>query len=249
MRRKLAAGNWKMNGSLAALGMISELNEAHKGSSCDIVICPPAPLLLPACRRSAGGVVEIGAQDCHSELKGAHTGDCSAALIAEMSASYTILGHSERRTAYSETDAFVASKAAAAQSAGLTAIICVGETLHDRETGNALDVISRQLSGSLPTEADCDLLVIAYEPIWAIGTGKIPTLVEIAEVHAAMRTLLTEKFGDVAKSIRLLYGGSVKPDNAGDIFGIPDVDGALVGGASLRTQDFSPIITALQHSC
>ena len=246
MRRKLAAGNWKMNGSPEALGMIGQLAASHGSGQCDIVLCPPATLLASAVTATSGTSVGIGAQDCHAEPKGAFTGDCSASLIAQTGATYVILGHSERRDAHGETDALVAAKITAAQAQGLTAILCVGESLDDREAGNALGVISDQLAGSLPEDVSAAQLVVAYEPIWAIGTGRIPTHDQIAEVHAALRQQLLSRFGEAAQTIRLLYGGSVKADNAAGIFGIADVDGALVGGASLSAEDFSPIVSALE---
>jgi triosephosphate isomerase len=248
MRRKLAAGNWKMNGTIAGLDMIHKLSAAHAQCPCDVVICPPSVLIVPALQNTVASPVAIGAQDCHTEDKGAHTGDIAAGMIAETGATYVIVGHSERRDAYGETDAQVAAKARAAQAAGLTAIVCIGESLEQRDAGEALEVIETQLDGSVPDGADCAKLVVAYEPIWAIGTGKIPTMEQIAEVHAAMRRQLRDRFGDAAESIRLLYGGSVKPGNAADIFALEDVDGALVGGASLKAEDFSPIITALAES-
>ena len=248
MRRKLAAGNWKMNGSGDALVMIADLGRAHSDGKCDIVICPPSPFLAQAAQIADGGAVAIGAQDCHPEPKGTFTGDSAAAMLAEAGANYIIVGHSERREAYGESDALVAAKASAALNCGLTAIICLGESLQEREAGDALPVISRQLSASVPDTDDCDKLVVAYEPIWAIGTGKTPTPDQIAEVHTALRKQLLDRFGDAAQNIRLLYGGSVKPDNAAAIFALPDVDGALVGGASLSTKDFSPIVTALANS-
>jgi len=248
MRRKLAAGNWKMNGSLTQLQMIEALDLAHPGGSVDVVLCPPAPLLQAAVQESADTTVEIGAQDCHDKDKGAHTGDVSATLIAEIGAAYVIVGHSERREAYGEDDARVAAKAQAAQHAGLIAIVCIGESLEQREAGEALDVIATQLEGSVPESSNAASLVVAYEPIWAIGTGEIPTMDQIAEVHALMRTQLRNRFGEEADGIRLLYGGSVKPSNAADIFALNDVDGALVGGASLAADDFSPIVAALSET-
>jgi triosephosphate isomerase len=248
MRRKLAAGNWKMNGSLASLEMLATLGTAHANSPCDIVICPPNPLLIPAVAAASGGPVEIGAQTCHALPKGAFTGDTSAGLIAETGARYVILGHSERREAYGESDVQVCAKAEAVQAAGLVAIVCLGESLAQREASKALPVITAQLAGSVPEGSTGATLVVAYEPIWAIGTGKIPTLAQIAEVHAQIRAELQARFGAAGNDIRLLYGGSVKPDNAADIFATADVDGALVGGASLTAEDFSPIIAALAAS-
>ena len=246
MRRKLAAGNWKMNGSLKDLEMIANLGKNFQNATCDIVICPPAVLVAPAVQISNKTNIDIGAQDCHPETTGAFTGDTAASMIADAGARYVIVGHSERRQAYNETDALTAAKATAAQSAGLHAVVCIGESLQERESGTALEVIEAQLKASIPDAADCERLVIAYEPIWAIGTGKIPTMEQIAEVHHLMRRLLHDRFGASANEIRLLYGGSVKPDNAAGIFALSDVDGALVGGASLSPQDFSPIISALQ---
>ena len=246
MRRKLAAGNWKMNGSIAGLDMIEKLKKAHHECACDVVVCPPAALIVPALDNTVGAPVMIGAQDCHAEEKGAHPGDISAGILANVGAKYVIVGHSERRAAYHETDAQVAAKAKAAQEAGLVAIVCIGESLEEREAGDALKVIDAQLKGSVPEGSTAASLVVAYEPIWAIGTGKIPSMEQIAEVHALMRNELRARFGEAAEGIRLLYGGSVKPDNAADIFALDDVDGALVGGASLKAEDFSPIITALE---
>lgn len=248
MRRKLAAGNWKMNGSIPGLDMIGALKLKHPECPCDVLLCPPAPLLTHALQNTAGSPIFIGAQDCHAETTGAHTGDHSAGMIAEIGATHVIVGHSERREAYGETDAQVAAKARAAQEAGLTAIVCIGESLAQREAGEALDVIKTQLEGSVPDGSTAASLVVAYEPIWAIGTGKIPTMEQIADVHALMRAELRGRFGDDAEGVRLLYGGSVKPGNAADIFALDDVDGALVGGASLRAEDFSPIIEALAAS-
>lgn len=245
MRRKLAAGNWKMNGSLAKLEMLTALAKAHPAPTCEILICPPAHLILPAAQRCGNAPLTIGGQHCHAETKGAHTGDISADMLREAGAAYVILGHSERREAYGETDAQVAAAAAAAQAAGLVPIVCLGESEAQRDAGDALEVIGRQLAGSVPDGSTGDTVVIAYEPIWAIGTGKIPTMDQIAEVHALMRRDLVARFGAAGEGIRLLYGGSVKAANAADIFAVPEVDGALVGGASLTVDDFSPIIAAL----
>lgn len=248
MRRKMAAGNWKMNGTQASLEVLDRLKTAHVDSSCDIVICPPNPLLIPAADRCTGSSVAIGAQDCHAEFKGAFTGDTSAEMIADSGATYAIVGHSERREAYGDTDAQVCAKATAVQNGGLVAIVCIGESLAQREAGEALPVLKSQLAGSVPAGSNGANLVVAYEPIWAIGTGKIPTLDQIAEVHMALREELVGRFGAEGGNIRLLYGGSVKPGNAADIFATSDVDGALVGGASLKAEDFSPIIDALATS-
>ncbi|XDA96488.1 triose-phosphate isomerase [Sulfitobacter sp. LCG007] len=249
MRRKLAAGNWKMNGSQGALSELNELAARHPDSPVEILVCPPFPYLLPAAALSEAGPVRIGAQDCHAEAKGAFTGDISAEMIADCGATHVIVGHSERRAEHHESDEMVRAKAAAAQAAGLVAIVCLGESLEEREGGRTLDVIRRQLAGSVPQGSTGETLVVAYEPIWAIGTGKVPTLEQIGEVHADMRAQLVERFGeDQGNAVLLLYGGSVKPGNAAEIFAVGDVDGALVGGASLKAADFSPIVTALAQS-
>ncbi len=247
MRRKLAAGNWKMNGTGAALAELAALAESHSAPAADILICPPATLLSRAAEAARG--IAIGGQDCHAKASGAHTGDLSAAMLKDAGASAVILGHSERRADHGETDAQVCAKAEAAMAEGLTAVICIGETLAEREAGNTLKVAGTQLAGSVPANATGANTVIAYEPVWAIGTGKVPTLEQIAEVHDFLRAELTARFGaDTADSIRLLYGGSVKPSNAAEIFAVSNVDGALVGGASLKAADFSPIISALEAS-
>ena len=246
MRRKLAAGNWKMNGTTAALSELDVLQDAARGAA-EVLICPPATLIASAAAKA--GDIAIGGQDCHSEASGAHTGDVSADMLKDAGASYVILGHSERRANHGETDALVAYKTKAAWAAGLTAIVCVGETLDERDTGKTLDVIGRQLAASLPDDITAGNSVIAYEPVWAIGTGKVPTLEQIGEVHDFLRAELTNRFGaETAEGIRLLYGGSVKPGNAAEIFGVSNVDGALVGGASLKARDFSGIISALEQA-
>ncbi|VDS09934.1 Triosephosphate isomerase [Paracoccus haematequi] len=242
--RKLAAGNWKMNGDLAALAEIDALVAAHPTPGCDVLICPPAVLIHPMKARIGRAAIAVGGQDCHARTSGAHTGDIAAAQLRDAGATHVILGHSERRADHGETDAAVAAKAAAAHAAGLVAIICVGETEAQRDAGRTLTVIAAQLDGSIPEGATASNTVIAYEPVWAIGTGRTPTGDQIAEVHALMRERLTGKVADAA-GVRLLYGGSVKPGNAAEIFAIPHVDGALVGGASLKAVDFGPIIAAL----
>lgn len=242
---KLAAGNWKMNGLEDSLGEIDALVAAHPAPGCDVLLCLPATLLSRAAGHIAGTPVMIGGQDCHPAASGAHTGDLSGAMLADAGASYVILGHSERRADHGETDAVVAAKAVAAATAGLTPIICVGETLDEREAGTTLDVVSTQLAGSVP--AALGNVVIAYEPVWAIGTGKVPTLEQIGEVHAFIRAQLQGMGATFsADATPILYGGSVKPTNAAEIFAVPDVDGALVGGASLKAADFSGIIAALE---
>lgn len=244
MRRKLAAGNWKMNGSLAALAELDAIAAAPAGD-IERVICPPAPYLAAAAQRCAGTPLEIGAQDCHAEASGAHTGDISAKMLAETGARHVILGHSERRAAYRETCASVRAKSIAAHAAGLAPIICLGESQSEREAGAAQSVIARQLKDSLPDSVDASF-IIAYEPIWAIGSGLSATPQDIAEIHSAIRAGLTARFGSrVATQIRILYGGSVKPDNAAATFAARDVDGALIGGASLKASDFNAIVAHL----
>ena len=245
--RKLAAGNWKMNGTLASLDQLDAIADTAEAASCDVLICPPAVLIHPMVARVAASAVMIGGQDCHNAASGAHTGDVAAVQLRDAGATHVILGHSERRTDHAETDAVVRAKAQAAHQAGLVAIICVGETGAEREAGKTLDVIASQLAGSLPENATAKNTVIAYEPVWAIGTGLIPTDEQIAEVHARLRADLSELLSDGA-DVSLLYGGSVKGSNAEQIFAIPHVNGALVGGASLKADDFIPIITALGNA-
>lgn len=243
MRRKLAAGNWKMNGLAADAAVVRALEVSHAAASVDILICPPATLI--ASLATTSDIVALGGQDCHADEKGAHTGDISATMLADAGARYVILGHSERREDHGERDADVAAKVRAAMAAGLTPLICCGESLSQREGGETLDVIGAQLVGSIPDGVDGNL-VVAYEPIWAIGTGKIPTIEQIGEVHDFIRKTLVDRFGPAGDAMRLLYGGSVKPGNAAEIFAVSNVDGALVGGASLTAEDFSPIIAALE---
>lgn len=245
--RKLAAGNWKMNGTAAELAEVDALVAAHGTPSVDILLCPPATLLSRMSDR-AGDTIATGGQDCHANVSGAHTGDIAADMLVDAGAGYVILGHSERRTDHGETDAIVAAKSTAAYNAGLIAVICVGETEGQRDAGDTLNVIAAQLVNSVPDAANGANTVIAYEPVWAIGTGRVPTLDQIAEVHDKMRADLVARFGETAKDMRLLYGGSVKPSNADEIFAIANVDGALVGGASLKANDFSAIITALENA-
>ncbi|MEO9863404.1 MAG: triose-phosphate isomerase [Yoonia sp.] len=247
MRRKLAAGNWKMNGTPAELAELTALTQTHDTPTVDVLICPPSTLIAQAANTVADHKVAIGGQDCHANTQGAHTGDISADMLAAAGATYVITGHSERRTDHGETDAQIAAKSQAAYDAKLTAVICIGETLGEREDGTTLAVLDTQLAGSVPDTATAANTVIAYEPVWAIGTGKVPTLDQIAEVHAHIRTRLTARFSD-GDQFSVLYGGSVKGSNAADIFAVPDVDGALVGGASLTAADFSPIITALENA-
>ena len=243
MARKLAAGNWKMNGTGADLAEVAALRDALP-AGVEVVLCPPATL-LHRMAVLAQGRIALGGQDCHAAPAGAHTGDIAAAMLAEAGARYVVLGHSERRADHGETDAQVAAKAAAALAAGLTPVVCVGETEAQRDAGATLAVVTAQLAGSIPAGADPARLVVAYEPVWAIGTGRTPTGTEIAEVHAALRAALGQRFGAAAGDVPLLYGGSVKPANAAAIFALPEVDGALVGGASLKAADFAPIVAAL----
>jgi len=245
MRRKLAAGNWKMNGGSAELAEIRALIGQPGPSHTDILICPPATLIDRM--RALVGVapIALGGQDCHAAASGAHTGDIAAGMLADAGASHVILGHSERRQDHGERDADVRAKTAAAWTAGLVAVVCIGETLAQREAGETLAVNATQLAGSIPDGATGRNTVIAYEPVWAIGTGLTPTLDQIAEVHDLLRAELAARFGTASEDIRLLYGGSVKPGNAADIFAVSNVDGALVGGASLKAADFGAIIAAL----
>ncbi len=247
MRRKLAAGNWKMNGTGAALAELKQLTAKHPSPSVDILICPSATLLHRAAEMVEGTGVSVGGQDCHAEHSGAHTGDVSAEMLQDAGATAVILGHSERRVDHGEQNEDVRAKARSVMDQGLKAIICVGESLEQREAANTLDIIGGQMSGSIPDQSTGENLIVAYEPIWAIGTGKVPTLEEIGEVHDFIRARLERRFGEgVGRSVRLLYGGSVKPSNAAEIFGVSNVDGALVGGASLKAADFSGIIEALE---
>lgn len=208
---------------------------------CELLICPPATLLMSAAHILLGSAVALGGQDCHTKMTGAHTGDVSAAMLRDVGCSYVIVGHSERRTDHGETDALVQAKAAAGHAAGLTAIVCIGETEAERDSGKTLDVLARQIAGSVPAGAKAADTVIAYEPVWAIGTGRTPTSAEIAAAHRHIRERLAARIGAEAQATRLLYGGSVKPSNAAEILRLDDVDGALVGGASLNAADFAAI--------
>lgn len=238
--RKLVAGNWKMNGSLAALAELDPIAAAAKAlPTVDVAICPPFTLIAPAVARVP---LAIGAQDCHGQPKGAHTGCVSAAMLVEVGAKLAIVGHSERRADQHETDAEVQAKAAAAIAAGLTAIVCVGETEAERDAGRAVTVVEGQLEGSIPFDGTGATLVVAYEPVWAIGTGRTPSTGDVAEMHAAIRAKLSVLLGGEGAKVRILYGGSVKPDNAQELLSVADVDGALVGGASLTAAQFVPII-------
>ncbi len=244
-RRPLVAGNWKMNGlraSVAELAKIVAGAPALRGKA-DLMICPPATLVMEFVR-AAGGAVAIGAQDCHPAPSGAFTGDIAAEMIADLGATAVIVGHSERRTLHHETDAEVRRKAQAAWRAGLTAILCVGETNEERTAGRALDVVGHQLADSVPDGATAARLIIAYEPVWAIGTGRTPTAFDVAEVHGFIRDQLRTRFGGAGEGMRLLYGGSVKPANARELVSVANVDGALVGGASLKAEEFLAIAGA-----
>lgn len=248
MRKTLIAGNWKMNGLRADL---PEIQAMAKGATpalrakVDLLVCPPATLVFTAAAVCIGSGIAIGAQDCHANASGAHTGDLSAAMLFDAGASAIIVGHSERRTDHAETDAAVKAKAEAVLGQGMVAIICVGETRKEREAGKALAVVRRQVRGSVPAGANADRIVIAYEPVWAIGTGLTPTLDDIAEMHADIRrTLKSVLAKGEAEKTRILYGGSVKPSNAAEILALADVDGALVGGASLKAADFLAIAGA-----
>lgn len=247
--RRLVAGNWKMNGSKASLIELEELKNQIGGiTDVDVAVCPPATLISRAATMMSNSGVAIGGQDCHPRASGAHTGDIAAEMLADAGARMVIVGHSERRADHREDDALVRAKAEAAWRAELMAILCVGETEAQRKGGQTLEVVSRQLAGSVPDGASAEWLTIAYEPVWAIGTGLTPTTDDIAEVHAHIRAALVQRFGDGGGAIRILYGGSVKPDNAREIFGVPGVDGALVGGASLKAADFLAIIKAARPS-
>jgi len=247
LRRKLVAGNWKMNGSIALLGELPAIAEAARAAGgVDVAICPPFSLIAPALTRSGG--LTIGAQDCHAAASGAHTGCVSVAMIKEAGARLAICGHSERRADQHESDEAVRAKAAAALKGGLIAIVCVGESEGQRAAGGHVALVEAQLAGSLPDDWEEGELVIAYEPIWAIGTGKVATPADVAEMHAAIRAALVARYGDRGARIRILYGGSVKAENAAELFAVADVDGALVGGASLSAEQFVPIIEAAAAS-
>jgi triosephosphate isomerase (TIM) len=244
-RRPLVAGNWKMNGLLAdgpeRARALQGLVEEHDNPKAEIVVCPPATLLAPLAEILRGGDIGLGAQDCHPAEAGAYTGDISAAMLAELGCSHVILGHSERRRDHGETSAQVAEKVGAAQSRDLTAIVCLGETLEERDAGRTLAVVETQLADSLPAGADAGRLVVAYEPVWAIGTGRTATTEQVAEVHDHLRGLLAAR-GAAFDAVRLLYGGSVNSVNAQSLMTVETVDGALVGGASLKVEEFWAII-------
>ncbi len=231
-----------MNGLGASLSEVRAMVDgAAVLGSVDLAICPPATLAAKVGDVIKGSGIALGGQDCHAEKAGAFTGDLSAEMWADIGAQYVIVGHSERRTLHGETDAAVSAKASAVLRAGLTPIICIGESLAERDEGRTLAVIGGQLAGSVPAAAGESTVVIAYEPVWAIGTGRTPTIAQVAEVHGFIQKTLSDRFGDAGKAIRLLYGGSVKPDNAKELMAVAGVDGALVGGASLKAADFLKI--------
>lgn len=244
--KPLVAGNWKMNGLRDSLPEIKAIAEGVEALSdtIDALICPPATLLYVSTALCDGTALMIGAQDCRAEASGAFTGDLSAEMIADCMGTHVIVGHSERRTLHGETDATVRAKAEAAFRAGLTAIVCIGETEAERKSGQTLDVLGRQLAGSLPDAATAEDTVVAYEPVWAIGTGLTPTTADVAEAHDFIRTTLVKRFGAEGQGMRILYGGSVKPGNAAELMAVAHVDGALVGGASLKASDFLAICAA-----
>ena len=248
MRRTLAAGNWKMNGDAAMLAALQQLQAPGGDNAPDILLCPPSTLLVQAVAASENSPVRIGGQDCHTAASGAHTGDVSAAMIKATGASAVLVGHSERRADHGETNADVRAKVEAAWGADLLAILCIGESEAERMGDDTLDIIAAQLEASLPDGATGTNTVIAYEPIWAIGTGRVPTLDQIVETHDMIRARLTARFATQGAAIRILYGGSGKPSNAAEIFTAENVDGALVGGASLKVADIQPIIDALAAS-
>ena len=244
-RRALIAGNWKMNmlrseGEALAAALASGFSASAK---MDMLVCPPATLIAPVADTLSGSSISLGGQDCHMNKSGAHTGDIAAAMIKDLGADYVIVGHSERRADHGESDGAVKSKAAAALAVGLAPIICVGETEAQRDAGKAEAVVGNQICGSVPEGASEDTVVIAYEPVWAIGTGRTPTIDDIAAMHARMRAVAADMLGG-ARKVRLIYGGSVKPGNAKEILALEDVDGALVGGASLKPEDFLAIAEA-----
>ena len=247
-RRPLVAGNWKMNGLRASAAELTDIINGARDltATVDLMVCLPATLILQfaAHTASVGSPLVIGAQDCHAQASGAFTGDISAEMLKDAGAAAVIVGHSERRTYHKETDGDVRAKASAAWRAGLLAIVCVGETRAEREGGRARAVVERQLDGSLPDGATPETLVVAYEPVWAIGSGLTPTAADVAEMHGAIRARLSARFGEAGQGIRILYGGSVKPSNAKELMSVADVDGALVGGASLKASEFLVIAGA-----
>jgi triosephosphate isomerase len=244
--RPLVAGNWKMNGLRASLAELKAMLQGGRdlAGKVDLMVCPPATLLVEFAAAVAGSPVTVGAQDCSPETSGAFTGDISAEMLADAGATAVIVGHSERRTLHGETDDLVRRKALAAHRAGLAAIVCIGETRAQREARETIAVVRQQIDGSLPDQATAANLILAYEPVWAIGTGLTPTLADVAEVHGFLREGLTSRYGAAGQEIRILYGGSVKPSNAKELMAVDNVNGALVGGASLKAADFLAIAAA-----
>jgi len=242
-RRPLVAGNWKMNGLTTSLAELDRMIAAapRLAPKVDLMVCPPATLMAACAARAAGSALAIGGQDCRAEASGAFTGDISAEMLKDAGASAVIVGHSERRSLHHESDADVRAKALAARRAGLMAVVCVGESRDERVAGRTLDVVGAQIAGSLPDGTAAQTLVVAYEPVWAIGTGLTPTPADVAEVHGFIRGKLVERFGAAGEGMRILYGGSVKPSNAKELMAVADVDGALVGGASLKADEFLAI--------
>ena len=251
MQRKiLIAGNWKMNcllsdGIALAKDIANEVKKTEK-KECEFLVCPPFTLLTSVKKCLRGSKVHLGAQDCHMTEKGAHTGDISPFMLKDLGCSYVMVGHSERRADHNETDEIICQKAEQAHKAGLNTIICIGETEEQRDAGKTIDVCTKQILGSVPQGSTAKNTIIAYEPVWAIGTGKTPTAADVQEVHAAIRKVVAKKLGkSVANKMRLLYGGSVKPSNAAELLALPDVDGGLIGGASLKSSDFMGIASSV----
>ena len=240
--RPLIAGNWKMNMDLAASESLAKdlLTGVGAAAKFEMAVCPPAPYLGAVLGVLEGSMISVGGQDCHQNASGAHTGDTSAAMLADLGCTYVIVGHSERRADHGESDSVVLAKATAARANNLVPIVCVGETEAERDSGKTLDIVGTQIRGSVPEGLTGETLVVAYEPVWAIGTGRTPTTDDVAAVHAHIRSVLAEKTGDAA-NVRLLYGGSVKPANAVELMAVDNVNGALVGGASLKAGDFLAI--------
>lgn len=245
--KPLVAGNWKMNGTMASLSELAAMQDGFSTAAQDkhdMLVCVPFTLLAAAADLTKEGAINIGAQDCHANASGAHTGDTSVEMITDCGATAIIVGHSERRTDHGESDGDVLSKANVVLAAGQMAVICIGETEAERKSGKTLDVLKVQMAGSIPDGAGTGEIVVAYEPVWAIGTGLTPTAADVEEAHKFMREELVARFGEAGSKIRLLYGGSVKPGNAAELMGIENVDGALVGGASLKAEDFLGICSA-----
>jgi len=244
--RPLIAGNWKMNGTRRSVDELTRIIEGARelAARMDLLVCPPATLIAGFAAIARGSPVAIGGQDCHAEPAGAFTGDISAEMLKDAGATAVIVGHSERRTYHHETDADVRAKALAARRAGLLAIVCIGETRAERAAGQTIATVGRQFVGSLPDQASAATLALAYEPVWAIGSGLTPTPDDVAEVHGFLRKELLVRYGEAGQDIRILYGGSVKPSNAGKLLTVADVNGALVGGASLKAEDFLGIAQA-----